>query len=103
MDILDKLVKFLDENYVELREVLGYKKQLGMIEQFVLKPEDRSKFKNEKFCIEGPNARLIHTLLYMADTLKSDIVEFKSDKRSREEKYNDSLEFALKLEKIWNI
>lgn len=103
MDILDKLVKFLDENYVELKKALAYKEYLGMIDQWELKPEDRLKFKKKRFCIDGPQARLRRILFYMDDSLKNDIIEFKSDKRSREEKYNDSLDYALKLEKIWNI
>ena len=98
MDILDKIVKFLDDNEEELKKAVYENEYLGMIREWFIEPDDRKLFKEHKSVIDGPQHRLNYILWYMVFALKDEIVKFKSDNRSREEKYNDSLKRALELE-----
>lgn len=100
MDILDKIVEFLDENKEELKKAVYENEYLGMIKEWFLEPEDRKLFAEQKSVIDGPQHRLNYILWYMEYALKDEILKFKNDTRSREEKYNDSLKRALELEKV---
>ena len=42
MDILDKIVEFLDENKEELKKAVYENEYLGMIKEWFLEPEDKS-------------------------------------------------------------
>lgn len=91
-DVLKELLNFITENEKELRELWLYPDYYGLIKEWSVEEEDRQYITSGFMCIPGPDAHLHNILYEIACNLKDELTHHLNDTRSREQKYNDSIE-----------
>lgn len=91
-DVLSDLLDFITENEQELRDLWLYPDYYGLIREWNVEEEDRERIKDNATFVPGPDQDLHKILYQIACNLKDELERHLNDTRSREQKYNDSIE-----------
>ena len=91
--MLKKLYDFLMENEKELKDLVCYNDYHGLIERWTIASEDEHLFKDGSpaLGVDGPDNELCWQLYKLAWDLPELIKTHLEDKRTREQKYYDSI------------